>query len=126
MKKMHQIIKELREDHDLTQKQVADMIGTNQSYYSTYESGEHALSVDALWILADYYKVSLDYITGRNYDRFEKEPVEDFFIDKCTYKELNEMISFFSRPARRALLEHIELLKLKEEKNGKTANKTPG
>lgn len=60
-----QRLKDLREDHDMNQKQIAEIIGTEQSYYSKYEKGKYLIPIDKLIVLADYYKVSLDYITGR-------------------------------------------------------------
>ena len=59
-------LKDLREDHDLSQKKIADIIGTEQSYYSKYETGKYMIPIDKLIKLADYYDVSLDYITGRS------------------------------------------------------------
>lgn len=58
-------IKDLRIDNDLTQKQVAEILNCSQRVYSDYEIGNVQISVDNLMILADYYKVSLDYLTGR-------------------------------------------------------------
>lgn len=58
-------IKDLREDHDLTQKQVADILQTSQSYYAQYENGHRPITIERLIILADYYNVSMDYLTGR-------------------------------------------------------------
>lgn len=59
------ILKELREDHDLKQKEVAKIIGTTQQHYSRYETGGYEIPVYALCKLADYYGVSTDYILGR-------------------------------------------------------------
>ena len=50
---------------DMNQKQTAEIIGTEQSYYSKYEKGKYLIPIDKLIILADYYKVSIDYIVGR-------------------------------------------------------------
>ena len=58
-------IRDLREDHDLTQKQIADHLLCDQSLYSKYERGERLLPLDLAIRLADYYGVSLDYLTGR-------------------------------------------------------------
>ena len=53
---MYQRIRDLREDHDLTQKKVADMLGMSQTGYSKYETGENDIPT-AVWIkLADFYK----------------------------------------------------------------------
>ena len=58
-------IKDLREDKDLTQKQIAKVLMCDQSLYSKYERGEREIPLRLLIILAEYYNVSLDYIVGR-------------------------------------------------------------
>lgn len=58
-------IKDLREDHDLTQQQIADIIQTSQSYYAQYENGRRPITLDRFILLAEYYGVSLDYLAGR-------------------------------------------------------------
>lgn len=58
-------IRELREDHDLTQRQVAAMLHMPQSQYFRYEQGYRDIPTDLLIVLADYYKTSTDYILGR-------------------------------------------------------------
>ena len=57
-------LKDLREDHDLTQAQVAEIIGTSQQHYGKYENGRIMIPFDRMLILAEYYNVSLDYIAG--------------------------------------------------------------
>ena len=58
-------IRDLREDRDLTQKQLADYLMCDQSLYSKYEREERPLPLELADKLADYYDVSLDYLTGR-------------------------------------------------------------
>ena len=58
-------LKDLREDKDLTQDEVAKIIKTTQQQYSKYELGIRFIPIDKLCILADYYNTSLDYILGR-------------------------------------------------------------
>ena len=58
-------IRDLREDRDLTQKQLADYLMCDQSLYSKYEREERPLPLELADKLADYYGVSLDYLTGR-------------------------------------------------------------
>lgn len=60
-----QRIEDLRVDHDLTQQQVADILGCRREVYRRYEKGTRTIPVEFLIKLADYYKVSLDYIVGR-------------------------------------------------------------
>lgn len=64
MKQCHEILKELRIDNDLTQEQVANIIGTTQGYYSKYELGKREIPMDRLKSLCLLYKVSSDYVLG--------------------------------------------------------------
>lgn len=58
-------IRELREDSDMTQKQVSDYLGMKQPQYNRYERGFRDIPTDVLIALADLYKTSTDYILGR-------------------------------------------------------------
>jgi len=62
---MYQRIRDLREDRDLTQKQVAQMLGMSQTGYSKYETGENDIPTVILIKLADFYQTSIDYLLGR-------------------------------------------------------------
>lgn len=57
-------IRDLREDHDLTQKNVADILGTSQTMYARYERGANELPIRHLLALCELYNVSADYILG--------------------------------------------------------------
>ena len=58
-------LRNLREDHDMKQKEVAAILGIDQRVYSNYETGKRTIPVDYLMVLADFYQVSVDYILGR-------------------------------------------------------------
>lgn len=58
-------LRDLREDHDLTQKQVADILGTSQTMYARYERGANEFPIRHLLTLCNYYRVSADYLLGR-------------------------------------------------------------
>lgn len=58
-------IRDLREDNDLTQKQVSSVLMCDQSLYSKYERGEREIPLALVASLADYYGVSVDYLIGR-------------------------------------------------------------
>ena len=58
-------LRDLREDHDLKQKDVAAMLGIQQTVYSRYERGFQNIPLELLVKLADYYHVTLDYIFER-------------------------------------------------------------
>ena len=62
---MYRRIRELREDRDLTQRQVAQMLGMSQTGYSKYETGENDIPTQVLIHLADFYDTSVDYLLGR-------------------------------------------------------------
>lgn len=58
-------IRDLREDRDLKQKHLAELLNVHQSTYSDYELGRLNIPVSALNTLADFYQVSVDYLLGR-------------------------------------------------------------
>ena len=62
-------LKELREDKDLLQKDIADIISVDQSNYSKYELEKINIPIEYLRILADYYNTSIDYILYRTDER---------------------------------------------------------
>lgn len=72
---LYQRLRDLKEDADMTQKQVADLIGVSTNHYGKYERGETDLPFEKAIILADYYDVSLDYLAGRtNYPHGKDNP----------------------------------------------------
>ena len=62
-------IKDLREDSDITQKEIADYLHVKQNTYSQYENGQRQLPLDALIALAKFYNTSTDYILGLTNER---------------------------------------------------------
>jgi len=63
-KAYYQRLRDLRIDKDMTQQQVADLLGTRQEYYSKYELGKRELPLRHLKTLCEYYGVSSDFILG--------------------------------------------------------------
>lgn len=57
-------MKDLREDHDLKQEQIAKELNITRQQYQLYESGKRKLPIDKLIELCKYYKVSADYVLG--------------------------------------------------------------
>lgn len=64
MKKYNEIIRELREDNDLKQSDIAELLGTTQQVYSRYEKGENEMPIRHIITLCKFYNVSADYILG--------------------------------------------------------------
>ena len=56
--------KDLREDNDKFQKDIAQLLGISQQYYSEYEKGNRTIPINHLITLAKYYNTSIDYIVG--------------------------------------------------------------
>lgn len=64
MKAYYEILRDLREDKDLTQTDIANILGTTQQVYSRYEKGVNQIPLHHLITLCKFYKVSADYILG--------------------------------------------------------------
>ncbi len=62
---MYNRIRDLREDKDMNQTEIANYLGMSQTGYSKYETGEHDIPTAILIKLADFYDVSVDYLLGR-------------------------------------------------------------
>lgn len=69
---MYKRIRDLREDHDMNQTQLARILGMSQTGYSKYETGENDIPTAVLIKLARFYNTSIDYILGEtdNKDRY--------------------------------------------------------
>ena len=61
---MYQRIRDLREDADLSQRELADLLHMHKTTYARYESGEREIPLNIAVNLAKFYKVSLDYLAG--------------------------------------------------------------
>ena len=57
-------LRQLREDHDKTQKEIAEYLGINQTVYSRYETGRNDMKPFQIIALCNYYRVSADYVLG--------------------------------------------------------------
>ena len=62
---MYQRIRDLREDRDLMQRQIAEFLNCSQQVYSNYELGQRDIPTDILIKLANFYDVSIDYLLGQ-------------------------------------------------------------
>ena len=63
---MYRRLRELRDEKDLTQTEIAKMLGMSQTGYSKYETGENDIPTDVLIKLANFYNTSIDYLLGQN------------------------------------------------------------
>lgn len=102
-------IRDLREDSDKTQSELAKYLGTTTQYYGLYEKGANEISFERAIALARYYNVSLDYIAGLTNNKrglshgtlTEKQREIIEFFDKLTDEErnkLSELLRLISKP----------------------------
>ena len=115
MKSVIDLFRELREDHDYSQNDIAAILGISQQHYSKYETGEYELPLRHFITLAKYYDVSADYLIGRcSYGG--KKPLELVYITRdCTCEKLVQDIFSLSDHGRESVVEYVELQRLKEK-----------
>lgn len=122
MKKCFELIRELREDTDLTQKQIATKIGTTQQQYSKYETGATELSVKALSELANFYHVSTDYLLGRVSYSANLAELEQTLLNDS---QLSQLLSNFNKlppHSKDSVIEYVNLHLLKQQESERKSN----
>lgn len=90
---LYQRIRDLREDADKTQTEIAEYLGTTAQYYGKYEKGEREIPFTRAIELANYYSVSLDYLAGRtNVKRIQSDTslTEDEIKLLSQFRKLSE------------------------------------
>lgn len=115
MKPTNELLRDIRNDHDLTQKDVAKILGISQQHYSQYENGNYELPLRHLARLADYYHVSADYLLGRC-ALHAKEDLDLVHITAdCTAAAFLERLLSLSPESRKSTVEYLDLQKLKQD-----------
>lgn len=100
-------IRELREDNDKTQRELAEYLGTPYQYYAVYEKGTSEISFERAILLAKYYDVSLDYIAGLTNDK-KGFSSSDLTNEQQEILRLTENLSYNSRKKLLEFLRTIE------------------
>lgn len=115
MKELREMIRDLREDHDLKQKTVAKYLNIKQQTYSSYETGRRQIPAWVVVELARYYKVSTDYLLGADTSYLESINLsEQYLIDISLYDVVYE-IKGLKLHSRKELMRFIQYLKSAEE-----------
>ena len=115
MKTTLDLIRELREDHDLKQQAIANILDVTQQQYSQYETGTVELPLRHFIKLAEYYHVSADYLIGRQPYHTVK-PLEIVYVTRdCTCEKLVDDILSLDEEGRRDVVNYVELQKLKQK-----------
>jgi len=124
MKDCAEIIRCLREDRELHQKDIAKLIETTQQQYSKYETGETEISTRVLIVLADFYGTSTDYLLGRTNRKEGMVSVKEMLTKKYSAGELISDIATLTPERRSTVVDFVMFLKScekaekSEEKDG--------
>ncbi|MCL2204806.1 MAG: helix-turn-helix domain-containing protein [Defluviitaleaceae bacterium] len=114
MKTTMEILKNLREDNDLKQEDVALFINKTQQQYSRYETGENEPPLAVLVKLADYFHVSADFLLGRTDCKEGLITQHTEILPGTTVGVMISNILSISEPGRAAIVEYIALIGQRE------------
>lgn len=112
----YQRLRDLKEDKDLKQSNIASIIKVSENQYGRYERGENDIPLEKALILANFYNVSLDYLAGRTNDKkgFNKSDLPNSEV------ELLKKYRSLSKERQIRVLERIDMLaEDQEEENVK-------
>ena len=114
MKGMWEILRDLREDSDLSQRDVAEKLGVTPQQYSQYENGVSEIPLHRFIKLVEIFDVSADYLLGRT-QRPENRSFRNVQVTKdCSCTALLNAVLSLSEEDREAAVEYVRLLRLKE------------
>lgn len=111
MKELRELIRDLREDHDLKQKTVASYLGVSQQTYSNYENGRREIPIWVVASLAQYYKISTDYLLGADSGYLGSTNLKNQYLDDITMHDIMYDIQKLKPRERKDLLRYIQYLK---------------
>lgn len=117
MKTVNEIIRDIREDRQLKQSEVAEVLNVQQSYYSKYETGEYEFPARHVITLARYYNVTADYLLGlTDYSHNFEELKKPLFDNMTTGKLLSDVLKLGAN-GRKAVVEYVQLMLLKKSRD---------
>lgn len=111
MKELRDLIRDLREDHDLKQRAVASYLGVSQQTYSNYENGRREIPTWVVAALAKYYKISTDYLLGADSGYLGNTNLKSPYLDDITLHDIMYDIQKLKPRERRDLLRYLQYLK---------------
>ncbi|MDE7131789.1 MAG: helix-turn-helix domain-containing protein [Lachnospiraceae bacterium] len=111
MKELRELIRDLRDDHDLKQKTVAAHLGISQQTYSNYENGHREIPIWVVVALAKYYKVSTDYLLGIDNSYLGNTNLKNHYLANVTMHDIMYDIQTLKGSSRKDLVRYIQYLK---------------
>ncbi len=116
MKELRELIRDLREDHDYKQKQIAEYLNVSQQTYSNYENGRREIPVWVVSALAKLYKVSTDYLLGAHTGYLGNTDPNSPYLQNITMHDVMYDIQGLKQENRRDLIKYIRYLKTLERR----------
>ena len=113
------IIRELRKDKNIDQKQLANFLNVSAGTISNYENEEYEPNLDTLNKIANYFNVSVDYLLGRVKFRFDYSVMSKNIKDKYTVSNLLNDILNLQNSDIMLVVDYVDLLKLRNNKKYK-------
>ena len=116
MKELRELIRDLREDHDFKQKEIAEYLNVSQQTYSNYENGRREIPVWVVSALAKLYKVSTDYLLGVHTGYLGNTDPNIPYLQNITMHDVMYDIQGLKQENRRDLIKYIRYLKTLERR----------
>lgn len=110
MKPLNEFIRDLREDSDKTQAQVADELHIKQQYYSKYENGEYELPIRHLVGLANFYNTNTDYILQRTKYKHSLDRLSKPYCDNVSIDQVVSNLLALNENSRKSVIEYLDYL----------------
>lgn len=110
MKTLNEILRDLREDHDIKQETIANYLGISQQAYSNYENGYREIPVMAVRALAKYYKVSTDYLLRSDTSYIGSLDMDVAYVDGITMHDIIFDMQTLGDTERKNLVKYIRFL----------------
>lgn len=121
MKELREMIRDLRIDHDLKQKEVAQILNIAQQTYSNYERGHRQIPAWVIVELAKYYEVSTDYLLGADTSYLGATNLGRTYVANITMYDMMYAIQTLNLQSRKELLSYLRYLKNSEKLEKKQA-----
>ena len=116
MKTLNEILRDLREDHDIKQEEIANYLGVSQQAYSNYENGYREIPVMAVRALAKYYKVSTDYLLRSDTSYIGSLDMNVAYVDGITMHDIIFDMQTLESSQRESLVKYIHFLHQKTDR----------
>ena len=114
MRPIKDVIRGLREDRDLKQKDVAKILGVNQQYYSKYETGKYEIPSRHIITLCNFYNVTADYVLGLSESKL---PIGNKFNEEISKVKSEKIVEYINKLTNEEKILLMELIRIISDKN---------